>query len=422
MRLPIACLSLLLAAVVVAEEEGELAPFRATASLSGEYHTNVRGEADDQARSGLIYLAQLEASGGQEAEKYSWSLNGDFGFREYQHELLDEYFRARAVGNLRWLFVPQSLEWHLDYVESTRLIDPAQPDVSSNTESIRTLGTGPEVLLRLTERDSLTFSARHQLIQSGEQDYTRDVASVGLGHQIRPLHRLYVRGDARQSNYDGLQPDYRIENAVGGYGYTGRRLNFSADGGKSVLREEGFDDQYQDIHSLRAVWKVHQDRLLTLNGRQVFSDQGSELYYFAEGSNQASLSGSNAAREKYGDLTYSGGKPWFDPSVTLWALQREYVRALPNQLDLREQGARIGTRFLVDDATHLALRYRQVRRDFTVIARQDDDQEVHAALVRKIRSRLVVSVYSGWFRRDSTDVAAEYRDVSAGLEAEVEIR
>lgn len=413
---------MLLPALAAAEAGDQPEPFRISANAATEYHTNVRGDSDGQERSGAIFLARVEASGGHEGEKYSWSLNGDFNFREYQHELLDEYFDARAVGNAVWLIAPRTFEWHLDYVESTRLIDPAQPDVGSNTESVRTFGTGPNVVLRLTDLDTLSLSARHQLVQSGDQDYNRNVASAGLSHQIRPSHRLFVSADAVESIYDSLQPDYRIENLVGGYGYVGQKLSFTADGGKSVLREEGFDDQFQDISSAKAVWRVSQFRLLSINARQLFSDQGSELYYFAEGSNQGSLSGSNAARERYADVIYSGGKRWYDPSVTVWGLEREYVRALPNQLDLRERGVRLATRFEINDATFVNASYRQIRRDFIVIERLDEDREIFASLVRKVRSQLELSLYSGWFDRDSSDVGAEYSDVSVGIEAKVKLR
>lgn len=405
-----------------AEAGAAVDSFKASANVASEYHTNVRGDQEGNERSGAIFLARLDASGGHEGESYGWSLNGEFNLREYQHELLDEDFRAKAVGNARWLIVPSSFEWHLDYVESSRLIDPAQPNVGSNTESVRTFGTGPNLLLRLTSLDTFSARARHQLVQSGSNDYGRNAVSARLARQVRPRHQLFVNGDAVESLYDGIQPDYRIENIVGGYAYTGIKLAFSVDGGKSVLREEGFDDQFQDIGSAKVQWKINESRSIILNARQIFSDQGSELYFFSDGSNQGSLSASSAARERYADILYVGDRLWFDPAVAVWGMEKDYVRELPGQLDLDEAGARVTTRLEINNASYIQMKYRHLRRNFIDIDRVDIDREVFVTLVRNVRSRLVLSLYSGWFKRESSDIAAEYTDVSIGAEAEVRIR
>ncbi len=411
----------LLVVCAVASASESQVPLRVAGSLFTEYQSNVTA-SNDEPRSGMVYRSRLEASGQQQGEQYTWALDGAFNYQEYQHQLLDGQFDAEAVGNFRWLLQPEMLDWNVDYVESVQVVDPAAPNIDSNSETVRLLGTGPTARLRLGDLNALVLSGRRQRIVSGDERYFRNTGSANLTRQPRQRLQVFARVDYSATEYSGNFPDYRTRQAVAGFSYRGMRSGLSLEAGKGWLKEQGFDPEQSDVGRFRANWMVSADRQLVVTANQEFSDEASDLESLANGTLVAGIEGTGAYRQRSAALTYSGSRAVLDPLVSVWGKQRRYLDRGVTRRDSDERGTRLVTRLYEADTGFVSCALSSTRREFLDDGRVDRDSEATVTATRLLNTRTELTAGTGWLGRSSTQEQAEYTNTSVWLALRVQLR
>lgn len=405
-----ATLVLLLLPVTVCASELD-----ASVALFTEYQSNVVGSPDEP-RSAMVNRGRFEVSGEQASERQAWSLDGDFNAQHYQHDLFDTRFDAEAVGNYRWFAVPDVIDWHLDYVESVQVIDPAAADVPTNTESVRLFGTGPDIRLQLLGHNELRMSARRQRIRNDREHYYRGSASAGVWRTIRPRHQVFARTEWSQTDYVEAAPDYRNRNYLAGYTYLSSRAQLTVEGGKGYIKEENDERQDSDIGAVRLNWQMPGSRSLSASGQQEFGDEAGDLLNYASGNLVSTIEGANPFRDRSGMLTYSGSDLLLDPLIAVWGRERRYLRANTLSRDSDERGVRVLTRLFNGDRGFVSLSGSYVQRLFIEDQRRDHDTQVVVAGTRLLTDRFDITLGSSWFERRSTDTSVEYDNATVYLE------
>lgn len=382
-------------------------PVTVYGSLYAEHQSNIVASTLNPVAGELARL-RLEVAGEDLAENYAWTLNGKFSYQAYESQIFRDQFFADAVGNLRWIMRPQSLDWHFDYIESMEVLDPTQIGKEDNLQSVRVLGTGPVFRQRFRESNELVVSLRRQRVENDIQGYYRNLGSVTIWRDIRDRHRTFVEANVTRVEYGDDQPDFEIREATLGYLYEWPRVSARLEGGRAWLDQEFVGEQRTDTGAAKLRWLLGGGRSIHARSEFQYGDEATNLQSVPDELLTGAVDSVGAFREEVHTLYYSGSERVADPSANLWFRERRYQRDIFAIRDTRETGVTLSSRLYNADAGFVLLRITAGHRDFLSLDRLDRDYSATVSGTRKVNSRTEVVAGFTRFERDSTVGTASF--------------
>lgn len=370
-------------------------------SLYAEHQTNIVASALEP-QDGELARVRLEVDGADLAKNYSWNLSGKFSYQAYESRIFRDLFFADAVGNLRWIVRPQSLDWNFDYIESMEVIDLARIGQEDNLQSVRVFGTGPVFRQRFRDSNELVVSLRRQRVETEFQGYYRSIGTATIWRDLRDRHRTFIEANATVVEYGNDQPDYEIREATLGYLYEWPRVSARLEGGRAWLDQEFVGEQETETGSVRLRWLLGGNRSVQARSELRYGDEASNLQSVPDELLTGAVDSVGAFREEVHALYYSGSERVADPSANLWFRERRYQRDIFAIRDTREAGITLATRLYNGDTGFVLLRITAGNRDFLALDRLDRDYSGTVSATRRVNSRTEVIFGVTRFERDST--------------------
>ena len=384
-------------------------------SLYAEHQSNIIASTLNP-RAGALGRARLEIGGEDMAEHYAWTLNGKFSYQAYEDQLFSNQFYGDAVGNLRWIVRPQSLDWHFDYIESVEVLDPGRIGQEDNQQSVRVFGTGPVYRQRFRQSNELVVSLRRQRVENEFQGYYRNIGTATLWRDIRDRHRTFIEANATRVEYGDDQPDFEIREATLGYLYEWPKASARFEAGRAWLDQELIGEQQTETGSIRLRWLLGGGRSVQARSEFRYGDEATNLQSVPDELLTGAVDSVGAFREEVHTLYYSGSEKVADPSASLWFRERRYQRQIFAERDTRETGITLSSRLYNGDAGFLLLRMTAGHRDFLFLDRLDRDYSGTISATRKINSRNELIVGFTRFERDSTVGLASFTNNTVFIE------
>lgn len=384
-------------------------------SVYAEHQSNIVSSTLDP-KAGSLGRTRIEMGGEDLSEHYAWSLNGKFSYQVYESQLFSNQFYGDAVGNLRWIVRPQSLDWHFDYIESVEIIDPGRTGQEDNQQSVRVFGTGPVFRQRIRESNELVLSLRQQRVESEFQGYDRSIGTATFWRDIRPRHRAFVEANITRVEYGENQPDFEIREAGLGYLYEWPRVSARLEAGRAWLDQQLLGEQQTDTGSLRVRWLLAGGRSAQARSELRYGDEAANLQSVPDEMLTGAVDSVGAFREQVHTVYYSGSERVVDPTTNIWASERRYQRAIFSIRDTREVGVALSSRLHNADAGFVLLKLSGGRREFLAIDRIDRDYSGTLSGTRRINSRSEVSVGVTRFERDSNVTLASFTNTTLFIE------
>jgi hypothetical protein len=384
-------------------------------SLYAEHQSNIVSSSLDP-QAGSLARARLEVGGEDLTEHYAWSLNGKFSYQVYEDQLFSNQFYGDAVGNLRWIVRPQSLDWHFDYIESVEVLDPGRIGQEGNQQSVRVFGTGPVFRQRIRESNELVISLRRQRVENEFQGYYRSIGTATLWRDIRVRHRAFVETNMTRVEYGDDQPDFEIREAGVGYLYEWSRLSARFEAGRAWLDQQLLGEQQTDTGSIRFKWLLAGGRSAQARSELRYGDEAANLQSVPDEMLTGAVDTVGAFREQVHTLYYSGSERVADPATNLWASERRYQRAIFSIRDTREAGIAMSSRLYNGNSGFVLFRLSGARREFLAIDRVDRDYSGTVSGTRRINSRNEVIVGVTRFQRNSSVELAGFTNTTLFIE------
>ena len=384
-------------------------------SLYAEHQSNIVASTLDP-QEGSLGRVRLEVGGEDLAESYAWTLNGKFSYQMYESQIFSNQFFGDAVGNLRWIVRPQSLDWHFDYIESMEVLDPGRIGQEDNQQSVRVLGTGPVFRQRIRESNELVISLRRQRVENESQGYYRNIGSATLWRDIRDRHSAFVEANATRVEYGDDQPDFEIQEATLGYLYEWPRVSARLEAGRAWLDQEFIGEQQTDTGSFRLRWMLAGGRSMQARSEIRYGDEAANLQSVPDELLTGAVDSVGAFKEEVHTLYYSGSEKVADPSSSLWFRERRYQRSIFTVRDTRETGITVASRLYNADAGFVLLKVTAGHRDFLALDRLDRDYSGTLSATRKINSRNELITGITQFERDSTVGLASFSNTTVFIE------
>lgn len=370
-------------------------------SLYAEHQSNIIASTEDP-RGGELARVRLEVAGEDLAENYAWTLNGKFSYQAYESRIFRDQFFGDAVGNLRWIVRPRSLDWHFDYIESMEVLDLAQIGQEDNLQSVRVLGTGPVFRQRFRDSNELVVSLRRQRVVNEFQGYYRSIGTATIWRDIRDRHRTFIEANATRVEYGNDQPDFEIREASLGYLYEWPRVSARLEGGRAWLDQEFIGEQETDTGSVRLRWMLGGGRSIQARSELRYGDEAANLQSVPDELLTGAVDSVGAFHEEVHTLYYSGSESVADPSASLWFRERRYQRSIFAIRDTKESGVTLASRMYNSDAGFVLFKVTAGHRDFLTLDRLDRDYSGTLSVTRKLNSRNELIVGVTRFERDST--------------------
>lgn len=217
-----------------------------------EYHSNAaRTSADEKADTAAVARASLAW------RDQASPVSGDAGYsiehRDYLDDVEEDETAVNGRANLNWHALPRRLDVIFQHQSSQTQTDLRTADTPSNRERRTILTGGVDGYLHFSPIDSVVISPRYTDISMSEsQQSDSERSSVGIDwiHEIDPVSRLRVGGDAAKVSFDDSLQDYDSQTITVGYEAALARLSYSLSGGVMKFDRETQDDV--NGHSIRA--------------------------------------------------------------------------------------------------------------------------------------------------------------------------
>ena len=337
----------------------------------------------------LTYDSNITHVPNQASAEWTQSLIGGFAYQERTVDLNARIFaqveqrdylrntysddRSYNVnGVAAWTISPRQFTWSVEDVAQQVRLDITTPDTPNNRANANSLGTGPDLLLRLDPVNTAAIGARYGRFDiSGPGDNNSRSAYARLLRQVSVLTKLSLNYEAIRVNFQDPSSFNNFLREEWFFGYESRLSlgSVAVEAGTSHITREGAKELNGRLVRLTLSRQLTSDSSVQASLARQYSDTGSDL--LAVGATQlTSVSFSTPSTvvtedvyySKYGDLAY------VNRAGPIGFALRGYTRSIDyeqlNDLDFDELGGRIEATWIYSGGVRIGSYTEYLRRTF----------------------------------------------------------
>lgn len=386
-----------------------------------EHNDNVNLSHDDPVSENIL---TPEFSFGYKEQGSTITANaaGSLAYRDYLGGTYGGEFRGLLSGLVTWTISPDRFDWVTEDYLGRQPVNVLQSNAPSNQQQTNVFSTGPTLRARfgdaLRGRLDLRYTNTHA-DETTSFNSDRFSAAARLAYLLSPLDNISGSLTASRVRYDetASRPfDYDREDAYVGYERTTRQFKIDAAAGYSVV-----DPRIQGNHSgpllrVDARWTPSPANNLGVSAAREFADASQDLIIdpsqignlgVGSGRNGAVISPQLYVQKSLG-LDYNHIEDRFHVNVAPFWRQIDYLEG--EFLSQHSFGYTATFSWLFRPELSLDASTGREHRDYTGLARTDDDKSYALALLWKQTPHWSWSLSASHFVRGSTLDAASYTD------------
>jgi hypothetical protein len=389
--------------------------------LTALFHGGV-GHSDNIGRDPTTTLDEMFSRVGlrldalEDSARLNLDVRSNMSYQWYE-ESFDSEFVGGIDGFAEVTLVEDLFTWVVEEDYGQVLTDPLLPSRPDNREDVNFFSTGPQLYLGVAERTTLNLGARYATVrfETRPLDNDRREATVSLSREIRDEMYLSLNGERQEVEFDDPllsannfdRNEYYIQ-------WRGDRTrnSFAFDIGYTELElSDGTSDGM--LARLTLARQLSPISTLTVGGGTRFSDQGN-IFRFLQDISRTPVQDGDVTdtavpfRNDFANIVYiaEGQRTSFDLRLG-WSAEDYEERA-----DLNRELAIADMLFERDLTrrifTNVAVRF--IRRDFSDVARRDEDLLTSLLFGYRLGPSLSLTVQGGRFERDSNQALASFTE------------
>lgn len=385
-----------------------------------------RDEISDTVLSPRLWFAAEQAG-----SRVQISAQGNLGYHHYVDDTFDDQMRGSFTGRLNWSVIPQRLDFVVQDYLSLQPVNQRVAFSPANEQQVNVFMAGPTLYARFGDamRGQLDLRYLDSYAEEDEGfDSTRYNAVARLVRDVNENTSLSANIEATDVDFDlaGRATDYRRYDGYATLETDRERVELSADLGYSRLE---FDrspvtgtslEKSYPLARLNLDWQVSPRSTLGATVRHQLSDAAEYLISTRDidfgldrrtvNFNEFRISDSviepNVFRERLIRARYSYNGDRLDVRIAPFHRRMRYVEGLVE--DQERHGVVANLDFRLRPRTTLSAYAANVRRDFDVTGREDDDWIASVGVSHRFTRNWTGRIDLEHRTRESTEVGRSY--------------
>lgn len=388
-------------------------PVTVDAYTTIRYSDNISQDADDSAESDVEYRPGVRISHIKDPGRCNSALGADFAYLIYQQGTLDDSTSA----SLNWTGdcqITPYLYWRASDHLSESARDNRGTNTVANRERKNVFSTGPQLVIPLTDLDSLLASANWQKTnfeESTENNSERWVGNARLQRNFSPVMQGWLSTSYSNAEFDSAR-ELQVTSYRGGLSRQVSRTRFSGDAGWSTLERETEGGGSAETEGV--VWNMRVSHDLRNANASVFASVARDLTDVA-----------NDVEIAFGDVRFSftetqaveltsftvGSRVALESGyrVSGSVYAQEYVYLGTDEIE-EMLGARLGVNRALSSVLSAFSTVRYERQDFEPAGSTSDEYAAVLGLSYQRTQDLSFDLSIGHETQDSTGGLAEYHE------------
>ena len=312
-----------------------------------------------------------------------------------------------------WTISPQRFTWTLVDRSQQGLVDSTSPDTPANRTNLNVLSTGPDVYLRFSPVQTLTFSARVGDVYTGKAnvDNRRIRGTAGWLYQSSPITTLSLNYQVEKVNYEDsvLNDDYSHEETFVRADFRPSRSQYLIDLGVTKINYDHGGDVKGTLARLSWIRQSTRETSFGVSVRKEFSDTGQAALESSTPGSQgvATTVTGDVYTTKGGNIFYFHRGSQFGAQLQAEKRKLEYERS-PQDRD--ETYGRLEMKYFFLGATTISLFSEYTRTKYFDIVLRNTDQNTGLRLDHHISRTVSLALEGRRIDRTSTVPASNYVD------------
>lgn len=221
------------------DEEGE-GEFRTGLSLGATHSDNAgRSQGNEEPETSLN--VGLSSSLNYERNRRSFYLNADLRYESHSYGTYSDSLLGGIEGRAAYSLLHDRLTWVAEDNLGQALIQPHDVATPDNTQNVNVFSTGPDILLPLGQRTSISLQGRGTDVSYEEGDFgnRRLSGTLGVVRRMGARSSLSLQGSTEHIMYKSLphESDYDVHSANLVWSAVGSKTTLNVQGGYSLLEE-----------------------------------------------------------------------------------------------------------------------------------------------------------------------------------------
>ncbi len=408
----------------------EAAQFDYQLGYRGEYSDNVtRIPNEREGRSELINTATTAFSFLENTSTLIARVLGSAAYNHYYNNSYENYTALSLDAYAEVYMAERTLSWVAADGFRRLQIDPLSPDIPTNRQNSNAWATGPNIYLRPSSVDTITFEARYgrSWVDTLEIDNDRQSYAARWGHRTSNRTTWFLNYEYTELDFenDTLNTDLSKHSYFLRADIHDARTRFTADLGRTRIDREGFESAAEWLARVSLSMSVGGLADAGLHYRREYADTGGELLPSAQPT-PSPATGAGSAMPTLGvDVVTS--EPYYLEQADLFYMSRGTTLPWAGQLfyrdtdypvsplDRTEKGASVNLEYRYSSSSSIRIHSMYNILDYAQLMREDRESTIGVSLVYRMTPNLQTSVGFNRFGRNSTAPNQDYTDNRAAL-------